>query len=350
MLTDIRLQHFRSYDNAAFEFGENVNIIIGPNGSGKTNLLEAILLIARGSSYRAKDASLVKFDEDWARLDGHTSIGSTRVVKLTPNESPAKTYELDGKTYKQMRLDNTLPVVLFEPDHLRLLSGGPDRRREYLDDLLEQTISGFGTIRRQYARSIAQRNRLLKTNSPSPSLMFPWDIRISQLGGQIALLRSKLVEKINEQARDLYGELTGAKTNISFIYDISFDSESYETKLLKRLEETIERDQLRGFTGSGPHREDLVVNYNSALAQVTASRGESRSIILVLKVIELELLRETRGVLPILLLDDVFSELDGKRRHKLTDRMSQYQTFITTTDADVVLKYSAKSTNTVALG
>ena len=111
-----------------------------------------------------------------------------------------------------------------------------------------------------------------------------------------------------------------------------------------------DQDRLRGFTGSGPHREDFLVEYNGNTAQTTASRGESRSIILVLKVIELQLLNEARGASPLLLLDDVFSELDGKRRHKLTDRLASYQTFITTTDADVVLKYSVKSTNTIALG
>jgi len=349
MLTDIRLQHFRSYDSAVFEFGDNVNIIVGPNGSGKTNLLEAILYVAGGSSYRVKDTNLVKFNHAWARLDAHTKAGSTRTIKLTPDEFPAKIYELDGKEYRRLKLENTLPVVLFEPDHLRLLSGGPDRRRDYLDNLLEQTISGYGTIRRQYARAIAQRNRLLKTGKPSASLMFPWDIRISQLGGQVALNRATLVDKINLQANDLYKEMTGASTKIGFRYNASFDLDGYETKLLSRLEENVEQDRTRGFSGSGPHREDLLVGYNGTLAQTTASRGESRSIILVLKVIELQLLREARGAYPLLLLDDVFSELDGKRRHKLTDRLAPYQTFITTTDADVVLKYSVKSTNTIAL-
>ena len=129
MISAIRLQNFRSYKDDSFEFEPGVNIVVGPNASGKTNLLEAVLVLARGSSYRARDSELIKFDQPWARLDGNFEK-NTRVVKLEP---PNKTFILDDKTYRRLNLDKTLPVVLFEPNHLQLMTRGPDQRRDYFD-------------------------------------------------------------------------------------------------------------------------------------------------------------------------------------------------------------------------
>src|SRR3982751_2667333 len=136
MITGLRLQNFRSYSDESFELSPGVNIVVGPNASGKTNLLEALLVLARGNSYRAKDSELVQFKKPWARLDAHLGDSELRTVKITA-DPPTKNYEITGKAYKRLTLNNTLPIVLFEPEHLRLLSGGPERRRDHLDDLLE---------------------------------------------------------------------------------------------------------------------------------------------------------------------------------------------------------------------
>src|SRR6185436_8094724 len=165
MITDLRLQHFRSYKDAAFELGPGVNIIVGPNASGKTNLLEALLVLGRGNSYRAKDAELVMFKKEWARLDADLP-DSKRVVKLqpTPDGKVAKTFEIDGQSVSRLTTARSLPIVLFEPNHLLLLNSSPELRRTFLDDLLEQTVPGFGATRRHYKRVLAQRNTLLKRN------------------------------------------------------------------------------------------------------------------------------------------------------------------------------------------
>jgi len=350
MITDLRLQHFRSYKDASFELSPGVNIIVGPNASGKTNLLEAILMLCRGSSYRAKDAELVQFKKPWARLDSHSQTSGQRTVKIVTSPVPAKTYEIDGKTFKRLTLNHTLPVVLFEPNHLQLLSGSPERRRDYLDDLLEQTTPGYGSTRRQYKRALAQRNSLLKQNKSLPrSQVFPWDVRLSQLAGQIARARQELVETINKDIAKLYKELSQSKTKITAEYGHSWPTDSYETKFLKKLEASFEDDLLRGFTTCGPHREDLIITFDGHPVQDTASRGEVRTAILALKIIELKIIEAAREKTPLLLLDDVFSELDGKRRHALTDYLSPYQTFITTTDADLVVQHFTKTCNVIAL-
>jgi DNA replication and repair protein RecF len=351
MITDLRLQHFRSFSDESFEISPGVNIIVGPNASGKTNLLEAVLVMARGGSYRARDNELVQFNQPWARLDGHSEISGQRTVKIVAEPAAEKTYEIDGKTFKRLSLNHNLPVVLFEPDHLRLFSGGPDRRRDYLDDLLEQTTPGYGTTRRQYKRALAQRNRLLKQSAHVPQAeLFPWDVRLSQLAGVVARARSQLAESINTDITRVYKELSQAKTKVAIQYGNRWPIETYESQLLKKLESSRDDDHLRGFTGSGPHREDLAITFNGHPAQETASRGEVRTAVLALKIIELRILQAARGgQSPLLLLDDVFSELDGSRRHALTEYLAPYQTFITTTDADIILKQFTAASNVIPI-
>jgi DNA replication and repair protein RecF len=324
--------------------------VVGPNASGKTNLLEAVLVIARGSSYRVHDAELVRFDQPWARLDTHADNGEQRTVKIINEPNPGKSYEVGGKEYKRLSLQYSLPVVLFEPNHLQLLSGSPERRRDYLDDLLEQTTPGYGATRRQYRRALAQRNALLKQpHNSSQSNVFPWDLRLSQLAGQIVRARHNLVEQINAEAGGLYKKLSGSKTKVSANYQSRWAPEHYESHLLKKLESGFDEDRLRGFTSAGPHREDLEVLFDDHPATEVASRGEVRTTILALKIIELRLLEAARDKTPLLLLDDVFSELDGKRRHALTDYLAPYQTFITTTDADAVLEHFTDQTNIIPI-
>ncbi len=350
MITDLRVQHFRSYFDASFELAESVNIIVGPNASGKTNLLEAILVLAKGKSYRARDEELVQHQAAWARIDGHLSNDSVRTVKIVTEPTLTKSYQINDKLYKRLTHRSTIPSVLFEPNHLQLLSGSPEGRRNYLDDLIDSTTAGFGSTRREYRRALAQRNSLLKQNQATHQQIFPWNVRLSQLAGQIVRLRQKFASDIDGQISTLYRDLSRTKTLVSVSYQSSWPVEAYESNLLKQLEKSLELDKLRGFTSNGPHREDLSVLFDGRLAAETASRGEIRTAILALKIIELKLVQAARDITPLLLLDDVFSELDGKRRHALTDYLAPYQTFITTTDADLVVKHFTARSSVIALG
>lgn len=349
MITDLRLQHFRSFKDASFEFGPGVNIIVGPNASGKTNLLEAVLVLARGSSYRAKDQELIQFKQPWARLDGNSDKGARRTVKIVREPEPGKQYEFEGKVFRRLSLAHSLPAVLFEPGHLRLFSGGPERRRDYLDDLLEQTVAGYGTTRRQYRRALAQRNNLLKQHGDPGARIFPWNVRLSELAGQVVRSRAQLAGQLDIEMNKLYKKLSGSRTKVSVAYQSHWPVVGYESRFLKKLESSLADDRLRGFTGHGPHREDLLVTFDGHPAQVTASRGEARTAVLALKITELKLIEKQRGITPLLLLDDVFSELDGKRRHALTDYLAPYQTFITTTDADAVIGHFTETANILPL-
>jgi len=346
MISDLRLQQFRSYSDASFEFGEGVNIIVGPNGSGKTNLLEAILVLAHGSSYRVNDVELIQFEKDWFRLDAHLEPDDVlRTVKLQTVPRLSKSYEIDEKKYVRLTHLHTLPTVLFEPNHLQLLHGAPELRRNYLDDILEQTLPGYTSFRKNYRRILAQRNALLKRpRQPSTQELFPWNLRLSELGATITRARAQLCEDLAKQLSEIYKQISQAKTEVTITYHPKFPLEHYESHLLSKLESHLPEDYARGFTAYGPHREDFVVTFDGKSAEESASRGETRTALLALKIIELQLLEKVREQTPLLLLDDVFSELDGVRRRALTGFLQRYQTFLTTTDADVVVKHFTDST------
>lgn len=352
MIQSIRLQNFRSYTDESFEFEPGVNIIVGPNGSGKTNLLEAILASAIGTSYRVSDEDLIQFKKEWARIDVSNN-GVPRTLKISiENGRSIKSYIFDDKPYKILNHNHIVPVVLFEPNHLQLLHGQPDQRRQYLDNLLEQTTPDFKNVRKHYKRTLAQRNALLKShNRPSKEHFFVWNLRLSELGGVIARQRYDLVNNIQTTLPELYNEIAGNKrTKISIAYISKLPIDNYETALMQALENSYEQDIIRGFTSYGPHRDDFLVCFNDHPAEDVASRGETRTALLALKIFELQLLEERSGQKPLLLLDDVFSELDGKRRHQLTDHLQKYQTFITTTDADVVVQTFLNNCKVIPLG
>jgi DNA replication and repair protein RecF len=352
MITSIRLQNFRSYKDASFTFDPGVSIIVGPNASGKTNLLEAVLMVARGGSYRAKDAEMVGFGADWARLDAESPTDARTVkIQATPAaDSFKKTFEIDGQTLQRLLQPRMIPAVVFEPNHLLLLNGSPDLRRSFLDDLIEQTKPGFGAARRHYKRVLAQRNALLKKNPPSlREQLFVWNLRLSEFAGQIARERAELIAHCNNRASELYDSLAGKNNVITLEYASKFSPEHYESQLLQKLEQRLDLDIARGYTGYGPHRDDLVALIDGHPVQEAASRGETRTLVLALKIMELQLLESVRDVKPLLLLDDVFSELDTQRRQALTHFVQPYQTFITTTDADVVADYFATSHSIISL-
>lgn len=348
IFTDIRLQNFRSYKDASFDLSESVTIVVGPNTAGKTNLLEGVLVAAKGKSYRATTKDLINHDESWARIDIHTTENQLRTVKITSDEDPAKkTFEIDGKEYKRLPFSAQQPVVLFEPNSPRLLEGAPSRRRAYLDDLLSQINPSFSKTQSNYKRALAQRNSLLKQKTTKD--IFIWDVKLSQLGEEITKNRIDLLGKINKQLQKTYSSIAETDKKISTEYTSKINLENYGSSMLNYLQKTTNNDLERGYTGAGPHRDDLTFLTNNKPANLSASRGEMRTIILALKSIELGLLAEARGVMPTLLLDDVFSELDGARRKALTDLVKDHQTIITTTDADIITKNFSQKAQIIPL-
>src|SRR5579884_1270160 len=336
MIESVRLHNFRSYKQANYAFSKKTNVIAGPNGSGKTNLIEAIIVGATGKSYRASDLELIKDKSDWLRIDMSLSDSSVRTIKISKDQNRAiKTIHINGKNYTRITQSSKIPVVVFEPNQLQIISGSPDKRRDYLDNIIMQQVHGYYSTTAKYKKALTQRNNLLKQGVINPSHIFPWDLRLSKLGGEITKQRTKYLEDAAKLISDTYKIISGTKDVARLIYKHTWPIETYESSFFKSLEKSIETDKNRGFTTTGPHREDINLLINDRNVQTKASRGEARSLLFTLKIVELKTLEEALNKKPILLLDDIFSELDVNRRTNLTKEINNYQVFITTTNADI---------------
>ena len=350
MITSIRLQNFRSYEDSSFEFEAGVNIIIGPNTSGKTNLLEALLLLCKGGSYRNKLEEVIRHNQPWARLDAFIAPDQKRVLKIEAGKTQPKSFEINDKLAKRLSFEQKIPTILFEPNQLQLLTTSPEQRRQFIDELLEQTDNEFASHKRAYMRIIAQRNNLLKRHPTNlKEQIFVWNLRMSEFAASIVKKRLELIEKLNRSITENYRQIAMGKDTVLLSYQTSCNTSNYATSLLKKLEDNLQQDLQRGFTNYGPHRDDINVELNDRNILATASRGEIRSLLLALKFEEVKLVEAARAEKPILLLDDVFGELDARRRKSLTEFLMDYQSFITTTDADVVQKNFTKNSNIIAL-
>jgi DNA replication and repair protein RecF len=348
MLSSMILKNYRSFTEDSFEFNPGVTIIVGPNASGKTNLLESVYMLAQGSSFRVSDKDLIRRGSDWSRVDGVFS-GEGRVLKLQLGQPKTKkTFSIDDSLHARLSYHQTIPVVLFEPDDIRLIGGSPERRRTFLNDLLSQTIPTYKKALSHYNRALKQRNTLLKKHADSSSL-FAWNVIMSRAAEELVLARGKAVAEINKQISHIYGSIADRPHSISVEYKTQINSDQYMNAFVQRLERSFELDRLRGFTSIGPHRDDLLISIDGTSADICASRGEARTITLALKIIEVDMIKSVRGISPILLLDDVFSELDGVRRKMLTHFLKDHQAIITTTDADVVGKKFAELAEFISL-
>ncbi|HET9411433.1 MAG TPA: DNA replication/repair protein RecF [Candidatus Saccharimonadales bacterium] len=335
----LHLQHFRSYNEHEVVFGSGVNIIVGPNGSGKTNLLEALFVLASGSSFRGHDRDLLQRGQEWFRLDGIYGEQRRSMTLKIVGDTPEKQFTLDGAKRARLTHQFRVPVVLFEPDHLRLLRESPSKRRDYLDTLLTTLQPDYAWLKHQFERVLVQRNAVLKRRIPFAQLedqLFAWDVKFAELSQHIVARRKALIGLLQQDAAGIYSAIARRPHTIAIEYQSSVTGDNYRAALLRQLSERVTRDIERGFTGVGPQRDDFAVVLNGAQAAVAASRGEMRSLLLALKIIELRLVAEHQDATPLLLLDDVFSELDSARRQALAELAKSYQTLITTTDADAI--------------
>lgn len=349
--TSLQLKNFRSYTDFSVELSPGVNIVVGPNASGKTNLLEAILLASRGSSFRATDRALIQHRKKASKVLAITNESQERsvVLRAVDEDRSTKEIKINNVLIRRLTPQKIVPTVLFEPEHLRMVHGSPELRREYLDGILGLTNHEYKSNLNRYKKALAQRNRLLKTeNKLFPDDVFVWDVQLSEYGARINEARTQLAERINKDANKLYSSVSGKKSKLDVAYNPNGPKQDYASWLLKTHQNRFSVDRTRGFTTRGPHREDLHFTLNGKVASQAASRGETRTIVLVCKIMELELVEAAMERQPIILLDDVFSELDGSRRLALTDYFTKHQAVITTTDADAIIKSFLDGYNVIA--
>ncbi|HWZ65188.1 MAG TPA: DNA replication/repair protein RecF [Patescibacteria group bacterium] len=341
----LSLQNFRSYQDYVVELSPSVNIIVGLNGSGKTNLLEALYVLGMGTSFRGSDKNLLRHGAGWFNLRGNYG-DQHRALTFQPGRMPAKQFSIDGTKRQRLSHQQRTPIVLFEPDELRLPNGSPARRRDYLDGLLARLWPEASRVKSQFERALLQRNSVLKQTGSYRKAsiddeLFVWNIKLAEYAERLMLYRLRFLAIANSRIAEVYSQIAKRTSQVRLQYEseLKVHDTNYKTHLLNALNKQTARDLDRGFTTIGPHRDDITFVLNNTDAAVSASRGELRSLVLALKILELQLIGEQTGHTPLLLLDDVFSELDSQRRESLASLASAYQTVITTTEADVAKGY-----------
>mgnify|MGYP000993502997 FL=1 len=331
ILKTLRVQNFRTHSDFILEIGEKSTLISGANGSGKTSLLEAIYFALQGTSFRSSDKEILRNDgSSWFRIDLKDSKDSLRTIIFNDAiQKSKKQFLVDGNKKARLSANLRIPVVLFEPDDLQLLSGSPTRRRNFLDYFLSQIFPSFQLALARYNKALKQRNNLLKRDNVSKDELFPWNLMLAEYGAEIISKRQDFLELLNSKIEEVYFEISGVKDEIIIDY---LGEKVSKNEILAILSENIERDKILGYTNFGPHKHDIQFIFNKKPAQNVASRGENRSLVLALKFIETDILADLTSKRPIVLLDDVFSELDDERQKLLTKHFSKYQTIITSTN------------------
>ena len=331
VVNKLSIQHIRSHDRLVAEFSPHVTVITGKNGSGKTSLIEAIYLALQGSSFKGTDSDMLRSNKSWWRIDVLFQDENKRTISYdSTKESGRKKFMIDDHTTYRLPAKYKYPVVLFEPDDLRLLHGSPTRRRQFIDRFISQLDPAYGPALRKYERALKQRNNLLKKPHTDPDELFVWNITLSEYGSYIIEKRIVFIEQINATINDSYKDISDAGDIITVHYSHTFIGD-IKQKLLSELERASARDSIVGSTSVGPHRHDVIFLFNNSPALSVASRGEVRTIVLALKFLEVDIIEQIMNLKPIILLDDVFSELDARRQKALSDHVRAHQIIITTT-------------------
>jgi DNA replication and repair protein RecF len=329
LVTKVRVQHIRTHTDYTLDVSPGVSVVTGPNGSGKTSLVEALYIALQGGSFKGSDADVLRQDAPWYRIDVVFDDESVRTVKFDPAKATGrKQFEVDGKTQYRLTPRHKYPVVLFEPDDLRLLNGSPTRRRQFIDRFISQLDPEYALSLRRYDRALKQRNTLLKRSYVSDDDLFAWNVSLSEYGAYIIAQRLKFVDALNQQLNDTYETIAHTGDTVTMYYSQA-PSDNIQQKLLADLHAHVEKDKIIGFTSVGPHRHDVLFDFNGSPALAVASRGEVRSVVLALKFLEVAIIESITNKTPIILLDDVFSELDKDRQRYLIESTTRNQIIIT---------------------
>ncbi len=343
IIEDIRLINFRNYNDIYLKLNNKINLFIGNNAQGKTNLLESIYIASMGNSFRTnRDRELINFDKKESYIGLNYNINNmNKLIEIKLSQSEKKRIKLNRLELDSLKmLKDELNIVLFLPDDLYLVKGSPNERRNLLNNSISnlKPLYKYNLIR--YNKILFQRNNLLKskkTKNDIKKLIEIFDMQLSDIGSDIILYRKSYLDKLEKITNSVHGNLTFNKEKIDFIYKNNIDINVYKKEnikelFLRKLEETFEKDRIVGTTEIGPHKDDFDILINEINAKKYASQGQQRTVVLSMKLSEIEIIYYERGEYPILLLDDVFSELDKNRREYLTNFLRKTQTIITSTD------------------
>jgi len=334
ILSSLKLENFRNYNDFFFEFAP-ITVFIGPNGIGKTNIIEAVYFLSVGKSFRTrKDNEVVKWGKDFLRINGKINNDNYEIfVSQAPEQT--KNFKINSIQKKPIEFLGNLKIILFSPESMEIITGSPKNRRKFLDLILMQ-------VDKTYLRNLIELQKILKNRNSilfgikigknkANELLF-WNNKLIELSIYIINKRKEFINLINKNISRVYSIISREDNNLSLKYISTIEDLEYFPDILYQNQE---REISESSTIYGPHRDDIKFILDGKEISSFASRGEIRSVIFALKMTELEYLRSL-GSVPLILLDDIFSELDEERREKLTEIIKNEQVIITSTDKDLI--------------
>lgn len=345
----VNLKSFRNYQALDIQLGEGVNIFYGQNAQGKTNIIESIYMASTGKSHRTqKDSELINWNSEDAKIKiEFEKENDDKSVEIYLNKKIKKQVRLNGVRINKIgELIGNLNTVIFSPDHMKVIKEGPVERRRFMDIILSQVKPGYYFNLVQYLKVLEQRNNLLdeaRSNSNLLKTIEIWNDQLVEYGTKIIMTRYDFIKKICEMAAEIHERISNGKEKLKLTYKSSIDFKTCSESEIKKsfsaaLEKSINIDIKRGATHNGPHRDEIIFHINDIEVKTYSSQGQQRTALLSLKISELKYMENETGEMPILLLDDVFSELDTERQNYLVDFIKNIQTIITCTDVEYIEK------------
>lgn len=340
-ITRLKLRDFRNYENEELEFSPYTNVIYGDNAQGKTNILEAVYLFSQGRSHRAKsDKELVRFGAEAARLEldfADCERGYSGQMQILKNGRKSVAVNHVHIT-KLSKLMNYLNVVMFSPEDLNIVKGSPNIRRRFIDSSLSQLYPSYLASLMEYNKILNQKNSLLKAlrlsgRREDPTLSV-WNTQLAASGAKIMQARDSFVEEINSASAKIQTEISNEALEIKYLPSIKLNSPD-AAAIEGYFEERARREIDMGASQYGVQRDDIEIYVNGREARLFGSQGQQRTAALSMKIAQSEYIKDVKGEYPVLLLDDIMSELDINRRMYLSERIRDKQVLITSTDTDL---------------
>lgn len=337
---NLRLINFRNYGSLNIKLNKGVNLFIGKNAQGKTNLLESIYYCATGKSFKtSSDKDIINFKKDVSYIGALLkSQNKEKLIEIKLDRNKPKIIRINKvELEKHKKLHSGLNVVVFSPEDLRLIKDGPFVRRNFLDTEISQIKPIYGYNINRYNKILFQRNNLLKSKKNNEHLLDIFDIQLANIGTKIIMERNRFIKELSQESNIIHKKLTNNIENLVLNYitnvtDTKNIENLIEKEFIDRLKRNRKRDLFKGTTGIGPHRDDIKISINDFDTRSFASQGQQRTAVLSIKLAEVEIIKKEKGEFPILLLDDVLSELDEERRKYLISNFNNLQTIVTSTD------------------
>ena len=336
IIKSLELSDYRNYEQVSIKFDKGINILYGDNAQGKTNILEAIYLFGTTKSHRGnKDKEIIRFGCEESHIRALFIKNEVEYqIDIHLRNEKSKGIAINGvKLKKAAELLGLANIIIFSPEDLSIIKNGPSDRRRFIDAELCQLDKVYLYNLTNYNKIVNQRNNLLKDILIHPELrdtLDVWDSQLINIGSKIIERRKIFIDQLNEIIVDIHKNISGNKEKLDIIYEPNIDIEGYEEKLKRHREKDI-RYKL---TSVGPHRDDFIININDVDTKKYGSQGQQRTTALSLKLAEIKLVEKITGTTPILLLDDVLSELDSNRQNYLLNSIGDIQTIITCTGLD----------------